>query len=86
MAAIIFVLCTITSFLCAIMLWRNWRASGHRLIFWTSLCFIFLTMNNGLLVLDEVLLGARYDLRLWRVALGLIAFSLLVYGLIAEEE
>ncbi|MGV3572494.1 MAG: DUF5985 family protein [Ramlibacter sp.] len=86
MATIIFLLCTVTSFLCALKLWQSWRKSGHRLIFWTSLCFAFLTMNNALLVLDEVVLAARYDFRMWRLALGLIAFSVLVYGLVAEEE
>lgn len=86
MAAVIFLLCALTSLACTVVLWRNWRKNGHRLIFWCSLCFALLTLNNLILVIDEVVLDGAFDLRPWRLTVGLLAFVLLVFGLVWEED
>ena len=86
MAALIYSLCALTSILCCAMLWRSWRASRARLLFWSALCFGCLSVNNVLLVLDRVVFPVEVDLSLWRLASALAAVLLLLFGLVWEEE
>ena len=86
LAALIYTLCALTSILCTVLLWRSWRAGGHRLLFWAALCFAGLSVNNVLLVLDRVVLPTEIDLFDWRLAAALAAVMLLLVGLIWEEE
>ena len=86
MAPVIYSLCTLTSFACYLLLWRGWRAGGNRLLFWSALCFAGLTVNNLLLVIDKVVLPTQVDLHTSRLASAFIAVSLLLFGLIWEEE
>ena len=85
MAGLIYTLCALTSFTCLVLLWRGHRATGSRLLFWSALCFLLLTVNNVLLVLDK-LVFADVDLSLWRLGAALAAVSLLLFGLVWEED
>jgi hypothetical protein len=86
MAAIIYSLCALTSILCCLLLWRSWRSSGARLLFWSALCFGALSVNNVLLVLDRVVWPVEVNLSMPRLVAALIAVLLLLFGLIWEEE
>lgn len=86
MAAVIYSLCALTSITCCVLLWRSWRASGARLLFWSALCFGALSVNNVLLVLDEVVWPVEVDLGMPRLVAALIAVLLLLFGLIWEED
>lgn len=86
MAATIYMLCALTSALCAFLLLRAHTASRYRLLFWGGLCFAGMTLNNLLLVLDRVILPDGVDLRTWRLAAAFIALLPLLYGLIWEEK
>jgi len=86
MAALIYALCALTSVTCFVLLWRSWRASGARLLFWSALCFGALSVNNVLLVIDRVFLPAEVDLSMWRLVAALVAVLLLLFGLIWEED
>lgn len=85
MAPLIYSLCALTSITCFVLLWRAWRASGARLLFWSALCFGVLSVNNVLLVMDRIVLP-DIDLYLWRLLAAFAAVLLLVFGLIWEEE
>jgi hypothetical protein len=87
MAAAVFVLCAVTSGVCAGLLLRGWRHSGVRLLLVAALCFIGFTVNNVMLVVDELLLPDR-DLKLTRDLSGFAAVAVLLVGLIwdATEE
>lgn len=85
MAALIYTLCALTALACFVLLWRSWRASGSRLVFWSALCFAALSVNNVILVLDK-LFFQELDLSAWRLVFALIAVLLLLYGLVWEEE
>ena len=85
MAAIIYLLCTLTCLACFGLLWRAWRASRSRLLFWSALCFAGLSINNFLLVVDMLVLPA-VDLSTSRLVAALLALLLLLFGLIWEEE
>jgi hypothetical protein len=86
MAALIYSLCALTSIACMVLLWRSWRASGARLLFWSAMCFGALSVNNVLLVVDRVVLPTQVDLALWRLVWALAAVLLLLFGLIWEDD
>jgi len=81
MAEAVYALCAATSILCAVLLFKGYRATRTRLLFWSSLCFACLAVNNVLLFVDLILLP-NVDLFLWRSATALAGMSLLLFGLI----
>jgi hypothetical protein len=85
MAALIYLLCTLTCLACCGLLVRAWRASKSRLLFWSALCFAGLSLNNFLLVIDRLVFTA-VDLSTWRLVTALVALLLLLFGLVWEEE
>jgi hypothetical protein len=85
MAEIVYVLCAATSIACAILLFRGYRSSRARLLFWSCLCFVGLAVNNVLLVVDLVLIPS-VDLSFWRTATALVAMMILVVGLVWEDR
>jgi hypothetical protein len=85
MAPAIYTLCALTSLTCLVLLWRSYRATGSRLLFWSAMCFLLLTVNNVLLVLDKIVFLER-DLTLGRLTAALLAVVLLLFGLIWEED
>lgn len=85
MAEFVYALCAATSLLCAVLLLRGYRATRTRLLFWASLCFAGLTINNALLFVDLILLP-NLDLFLWRSAAALVGMSVLLFGLIWDSR
>jgi hypothetical protein len=82
---VIYALCTLTAALCALLLLLAFRRGGYKLLLWSGLCFVGLTINNLLLVLDK-LVFPEIDLSLWRTVTALLAMTLLLYGLIWSSE
>lgn len=85
MALTIYLLCTLTSLACAWLLLGSYKRNGHRLLFWSGLCFVGMTINNLMLTLDKTVFPA-VDLLPWRLLSALAAVVLLLYGLIYEKE
>lgn len=81
----VYLLCLITSLVCAALLARAWRRARSKLLLWTALSFGFLALNNLFLVADMVVF-AEMDLRWLRHLSGLAAISVLLYGFIWEAE
>jgi hypothetical protein len=86
MAAVIYSLCALTSFGSFVLLWRAWRGTRVRLLFWSALCFGLLTVNNVLLVLDKIVWPVEVDLRMWRLVAAFCAIAVLLFGLVWEED
>ncbi|RYY94020.1 MAG: hypothetical protein EOO24_25630 [Comamonadaceae bacterium] len=86
MGALIYSLCALTSVTCLVLLWRSWRASGARLLFWSALCFAALSVNNVLLVVDRVILPVEVTLYTWRLVAAFAAVVLLLFGLIWGDD
>jgi hypothetical protein len=84
-ATLIYALCTLTAALCALLLLLAFRRSRYKLLLWSGLCFVGLTFNNLLLVLDK-LVFPEVDLSLWRTVTALLAMTVLLYGLIRSSE
>jgi hypothetical protein len=83
--AIVYLLCFLTSAACAWLLGRSYRRSRSRLLLWSSICFVFLALNNLALVLDLIVLPS-IDLRLARLSLALAAVLSLIWGFVWEVE
>jgi hypothetical protein len=81
----VYLLCALTSVLCAGLLIRSYLANRSKLLLWSTLCFVGLAVNNILLFVDLVLVPT-YDLQLWRSLAALIAFITLLIGLIWESR
>ena len=85
MAALIYFLCALTCLAAFALLFRSWRLTRYRLLFWSALCFAFLSFNNILLVVDKLFLP-QTDLGTLRLFAALAGILLLLFGLIWEEE
>jgi hypothetical protein len=83
--ALVYTLCFLTSSACALLLARNYRRTGARLLLWSALCFVFLALNNFVVILDLLVLPAM-DFRVTRLALSLAAIGLLLFGFIWDLE
>ena len=77
--------CAVTASVTATMLLRAWRNTGTAMLFWSGLCFVGLAVSN-VVVLVDLLLVPQLDLRWLRSATGLLAVSLLIYGLLLEDR
>lgn len=84
LANAIYILCALTSILCAVLLVRGYRQSRVRLLFWSAWCFVGLALNNILLIVDVRVLP-DVDLAMWRAVPAVIGTVLLVYGLVWES-
>ena len=85
-ATIVYLLCLVTSAMCAWLIGRSYRRTGTRLLLWSSICFGFLAANNLALVFDLVVWPNAVDLRLARLAFALAAVVSLIWGFIWEAE
>ncbi len=85
MAALAYGLCAVTAMLCAVLLLRGYRRSGYRLLFWSGLSFLGLTLSNFILIVDKLVLP-ELDLLTPRLIVTLIAMMLMLYGLIWDVE
>ncbi|HEV7800105.1 MAG TPA: DUF5985 family protein [Burkholderiales bacterium] len=84
--AVLFVVALLTSLACTVLLFRAYVASRLRILLWSALCFVGLTVNNLLLFVDLVILPETIDLRVYRHAAALIGMLFLIYGFIRESE
>jgi hypothetical protein len=86
MSGAAYILCALTALACSLLLFRGWRRTGVRLLFWSSLCFAGLAMENALLFVDVVVFPTEIDLSLWRRMPTLLGLCLLLFGLIWETR
>jgi len=82
---LLFLFAALASFGCMALLFRGYARTRSRLLLWSGLCFIFLTVNNVLLFVDNVILP-DIDLRLYRLLAALIGIGCLLYAFIWEAE
>jgi hypothetical protein len=85
MAEAVYVLCSLTSLACALLLLRSWWRSKHRLLMWSAICFLGLMFNNALLVADKILFPS-VDLTTVTPIPALVGLAVLAFGLILEAE
>jgi Na+/melibiose symporter-like transporter len=84
MAAAVFILSALISLACAGLLLRSFARTRSGLLLWAGVCFAGLTLNNVMLLVDEVV-ADNVDLSTWRTVPALAGMLALVFGLIWEE-
>jgi hypothetical protein len=83
--AAVYVLCFVTSAICAWLLMRGYRRSKARLLLWSALCFALLAANNLLVVIDLLILAER-TFQLERLVIMLAAVAVLLFGFVWDLE
>jgi hypothetical protein len=83
---VLFLLAFVTSLACTLLLFRGYVHTKLRILMWSALCFVCLTVNNLLLFIDLVILPSDVDLRFVRHGTALIGMLFLIYGFIRESE
>lgn len=83
--ALVYMFCFITCAICAGLLVRSWFKTRTRLILWIAISFVLLAVNNFFLFADTTL-ALDVDLSPFRVISGVVAVSILIFGLIWEAE
>lgn len=84
--AAIYLTCLLTSIICVWLLFRSYLRTRTRLLLWSAICFVFLALNNLLVVLDLLVTGPTIDLGIARQLATLVAVSVLLYGFIWELD
>ena len=84
-AAVVYMLCGLTSVLCAALLFRQHKQNRGPLLLWSAGGFAFLALSNILLFVDLIVLPG-VDLSLWRHGLILAGLLMLIYGLIRGDH
>jgi hypothetical protein len=85
-ATLVYVFGALTTLLCAVLLLRAYGRVRQRLLLWSGLCFVGLTLSNVLVFIDLILLPEEVDLHVARLGTAAISMSLLLFGLIWEGE
>ena len=85
MNAALYILTALTTLLCAVLLLRAYVNVRRRLLLWSGLCFVGLTVTNVLKILD-LLIFLHTDLYTYRLGSAAVAMALLLYGLIWESQ
>ena len=85
LAPSVYLLCLLSSAVCAWLLARHYLRSQTRLLLWAAICFALLAVNNLLVVLD-LLVIASVDLSLIRLVATVGAMLVLLYGFIWELD
>ena len=86
MAEAVYILCAATSIACAVLLWRGYTRSRARLLLWSALCFVCLSITNVIMFFDLAVYPTSVDLRLYRHIFALAGMMFLLYGFIWEAE
>ena len=62
----LYLLAALTSVSCMVLLFRGYAHTGVRLLLWSALCFVGLSISNVLLFFDLVVFPTQVDLRVYR--------------------
>jgi uncharacterized membrane protein len=85
-ATLVYLLCMLTSAVCAGLLVRAYLRDRTRLLLWTAISFVCLAINNALVFADLVIVGPILDLRPYRLAAAFAAVCALLYCFIRESD
>ena len=78
-------LACITSLACTVLLFRAYVQRRVRLLLWSALCFVGLSVSNVVLIFDLVIFPA-IELRPLRSTAALIGMLFLLYAFIWESD
>ncbi len=79
--ALVYLLCIISSTICLVLLARGYMQTRVKLLLWSALCFVGLTLNNLFLFLDVIVFPDVYLMPM-RILTTALALVVLLYGFI----
>ena len=82
---LVFVLCFVTSVLCAGLLVRSYSRTRRRFLLWCALSFVLFAANNTLVLVD-IFWPPAGNLVAYRQAAALAAVAVLLYGFTWEVD
>jgi hypothetical protein len=82
---VLYTVAVLSSGTCAVLLFRGYLRRRLRLLMWSGICFVGLTINNVALFVDLVVFP-DIDLRLARLIPALIGMTLLLHGFIWDSD
>jgi hypothetical protein len=85
MTVALYILTSLTTLLCAVLLLRAYARVRKRLLLWSGLCFVGLTVSNVLVILDNVVFP-QIDFYSYRLGATAVAMGLILFGLIWESS
>lgn len=85
LAPTVYLLCLVSSGACAWLLARAYAGSQTRLLLWSAICFVLLSINNLLVVLDLLVISS-VDLSIVRLLASLAAVLILLYAFVWELD
>lgn len=84
-ATLVYLLCAVTSLVCAVLLLRAFARTRSHLLLWSGVCFAWFTLNNLLLFVDlEVL--PDLDLSIARSGTAFVGAVTLLVALVWEQS
>jgi hypothetical protein len=85
MPALVYILCVVTSSICAGLLLRSYFINRTRLLLWSAIAFLCLAVNN-FFVLADIILFPDINLLWARYAAAFAAVCVLIYSFVWEAE
>jgi hypothetical protein len=85
MAAAVYILGSLLALACGVLLLRGYLQGRKKLLLWSSLCFLGLSLSNALILFDLVIFPDK-ELYIWRLSIAAVAMLSLMYGLIWEGD
>jgi hypothetical protein len=82
---VLYLLAIVTSLACTVLLYRGYVRRRLRLLMWSAICFLGLSINN-ILVFADLVMFPDVDLRPARLLAALAALVFLLYGFIWDSE
>jgi hypothetical protein len=84
--SIVYLLCGLTSIVCACLLAKSYVTSRAPLLLWSAACFALLAANNLVVIVDMLLTPPTVDLRMPRLLLSCAAGAVLLFGFIWTKD
>jgi hypothetical protein len=84
MTAALYILTCVTTLFCATLLLRAFVKVRKRLLLWSGLCFVGLTISN-IFVVADLLLFPNIDLYTYRLGTTAVSMVFILYGLVWES-
>jgi hypothetical protein len=82
----VYILCFLTSTAVAVLLFRGYARSRHRILFWCGLGFVGLSLNNAMLIIDLMVVPVTLDLSVVRQLPAVVGMGLMLFGMIWDDR
>lgn len=83
MEGLVNLLGAVTALVCAALLYRGYRHTGVRLLLWSAVCFLALSLENNIVFIDRFIYP-EISLVLVRQSIAALGIACLIFSLVWE--